>query len=87
MNFKGDNMNVHLINECACGSKYGNIEQGSTHKKLTCAECLRFIKFVGKHEHYRQVIEEEKEAEALEDTFKEINFKLDLILDHLGIKI
>ncbi len=67
-----------------CGSEFGFIETTELHRKLSCYSCKKYIKFIGKNEKYES-------AEDIEDipgiTLEEVNFKLDLILDHLGIRV
>jgi len=72
---------VLLHNNCECGSDTGIITKSGDHKKLSCALCGKYIKFVGKSEVYKIVNNVESNLNLL----KEINFKLDLILDHLNI--
>ena len=78
---------VKLNKECQhCGKfEYGVIAASGPHMRLNCNECGKFIKFVKKTEIY-EYIDEPKEPEEDPDILKEINFKLDLILDHLGIR-
>jgi len=50
---------------------------GGTHNRVDCAECGKFIKYLGKDDF--------QEHPEQPDYFDKINFKLDLILDNLGI--
>ncbi len=74
-------MKVYLKEPCTCGSKFGKFETTHVHQKLLCAECDKYIKFVGKNDHFRRVTDEPDM-----DLLQEINFKLDLLLDHLEIR-
>jgi uncharacterized Zn finger protein len=65
-----------------CGSYKGSLVKISIHNKLSCAECGAFIKFVSAKETIE--LETVKNA-SNEVTLEEVNFKLDLILSHLGI--
>ena len=46
---------VLLYNNCECGSDTGIITKSGDHKKLSCALCGKYIKFVGKSEIYKIV--------------------------------
>jgi hypothetical protein len=67
-----------------CGSEFGFIETTELHRKLSCYSCKKYIKFVGKNDIYES-------ADDIVDnpsiTLEEINFKLDLILDNLNIRV
>ena len=64
------------------------------HNRLDCTECGKFIKFIGSSEldkispGWRGKIEFKNKKKVSEDKsiLSEINFKLDLIIDHLGIE-
>ena len=64
------------------------------HYRLDCLECNKYIKFVGEKELSTLVIDPEsiKEKPSVKRnkpdasiTLTDLSFKLDLILDHLGI--
>ena len=64
------------------------------HNRLDCTECGKYIKFIGKKE-LRELLISVSAYDDLPDpayddlpdvSLSEINFKLDLIIDHLGIK-
>jgi len=55
---------------------------GKKHNRLDCTECGKYIKFIGKQELFEYTNDEPPEVNGGLD---EINFKLDLILDNLGI--
>lgn len=67
-----------------CGSFYGVVYENNVHKELRCKGCNRHIKMLSKDEAWNivEVIEIEDK-----DDLAEINFKLDLIIDHLGIRV
>ena len=60
------------------------------HYRLDCPECRKFIKFIGKGElqslgiNPRDIGQRKKIVER-KVTLEELNFKLDLIISHLGI--
>jgi len=56
---------------------------GKKHNRVDCLECGKYIKFMGEKE-LRKIKSES--AIDREITNAELNFKLDLILDHLGVK-
>jgi len=71
-----------------CGGEFGVITEG-THRKLSCNSCKAYIKFVGKYDVFESADDIDTgvyngEQGSLLD---EINFKLDLILDHLDIRV
>lgn len=74
----------HLNEECTCGSTIGYVEQSGPHNKLYCEKCKRYIKFISQKELNKLSPVAGGVPEQI--TLEEINFKLDLILDHLGIK-
>ena len=58
-------------------------KDGSEHNRLMCTDCGVFQKFLNSTDakNFRMMV-----GDSVEDvTLAEINFKLDLILDHLGI--
>ena len=74
--------------ECCkyCASERGKIIQAGPHRKLICASCGKYLKFIGAAEFARltsQAVDESPSAD--EDRLARIEFKLDLILDHLNI--
>lgn len=74
---------VILSEKCnKCGSTSGRIDQSGPHRKLSCFDCGNYIKMIGKAE----VFIPEHTDEDIKEIVKEINFKLDVIIDHLGIK-
>lgn len=77
---------VNLKEPCGqCGSQdTGEITQQGTQYKLTCCQCFKYIKWVKKTETFQYVIPLEDEFTPANIAY--INFKLDLIIDHLGIK-
>jgi hypothetical protein len=67
--------------------------KGKDHVRMDCKECGKYIKFIGKNELSNMGIDimdlVKKKVPKHPDTgitLKDINFKLDLIIDHLGIK-
>lgn len=80
-----DNMIIDLDIPCQrCGSTAGEILPAGLHKKLSCWNCGYYIKMISKKEIENiQPVEHEKDNSVLD----EINFKLDLILSHLDIKV
>jgi len=73
-----------------CGSGRGVIETTDMHKKLSCNRCDAYIKFVGKKDNLVDVEEwvddDVNGNNQLDNQLEEINFKLDLLLDHLGVR-
>jgi len=65
-----------------CGAQEAQIEQVGPHMKATCISCRKFIKFIPKSLFNKVESEPESESESL-DLLKEINFKLDIVLDYL----
>ena len=57
------------------------IKKSPKQNKLVCTECKQYIKFIGQTELEGCMIDSD-----IEDPLHEISFKLDLILDHLGIR-
>jgi len=79
-------MNKVILHEpCQrCGGEFGSIDTSGLHNKLTCYSCKKYIKFVRKYDVYESaddIVDDQK------ITLEEINFKLDLILDHLNIRV
>jgi hypothetical protein len=65
--------------------------KGKKHNRVDCLECGRYIKFIGESELDRikivQNVDDFQEHPIYpEDGLAELNFKLDLIIDHLGVK-
>ena len=68
------------------------------HQRLDCPNCHKFIKFIGENELSKivtnwkdkvpknKVSVDEKNLNRQLVTLEELGFKLDLIIDHLGIK-
>ena len=64
------------------------------HNRLDCTECGKFIKFIGSDEldeispGWEEMIDFKNKKKISDDRsiLAEISFKLDLIIDHLGIK-
>jgi len=76
-------ISVFLPEPCVkCGSGKGVVQITDTHKKLSCDRCGSYVKFIGKKDFLIDADNADDETIFLD----EINFKLDLILDHLGIK-
>jgi DNA transposition AAA+ family ATPase len=70
-----------------CGHYKGIINKNGPHIKLSCDYCGSYIKFISKNEYNALIIDnEEQKNQTDDDIMNEINFKLDLILDHLGIR-
>ena len=74
-------------------ANFKNRKNKGLMKRLDCLECGRYIKFIGDKElndidpKWRDKTDfKEKERLENEIDLEEINFKLDLILDHLGVK-
>jgi len=65
-----------------CESFEADVVLSGPHYKLLCAKCRRFLKFISKStlENCTKVADRTEEI-----TLETINFKLDLIIDHLGI--
>ena len=65
---------------------------GGTHRRVDCVECGKFIKYLGKDEviddfqEHPDYPEDEYILNRKFVTLDELSLKLDLILDHLGIK-
>ena len=58
--------------------------KGKQHNRLDCTECGKYIKFIGQND-LDALLKIENTDEPAMVTLDEINFKLDLIIDHLGI--
>ena len=71
-----------------CKSINGQIEFKEPHNKLSCGECGKYIKFISDSDaaFLEWVDKESAPKQQNNSTIQEINFKLDLVLDHLGIK-
>lgn len=82
---------VRLNEPCPnCGVKdTGEIVISGPSFKLSCNTCMKYIKFVGKKDTFQYISVDVEEDDIIvnKDMLNEINFKLDLILDHLGIRI
>jgi len=78
---------VRLNKNCKkCGSNNGILNKNGPHTKLSCNHCGSYIKFVSKNEYNKLIEDNGMEDNGMEgNDIDEINFKLDLILDHLGI--
>ena len=61
-----------------------NVVKSGPHNKLVCSKCKQYIKFISNDELESCVSMEDYKSDP--NLIKEIVFKLDLILDHLGIK-
>jgi hypothetical protein len=78
-----------------CASEKGKIIQAGPHRKLICGACNKYLKFVGEAEFQNIVRLNQYPSNMHDDLIEntgfdqamgEINFKLDLIIDHLNIK-
>ena len=80
-------------------SKFKSLKGGGkVHNRLDCTVCGKYIKFIGerelysilksgdRNEKYSRIFKSEKSLNLNFVSLEEINFKIDLILDHLGIK-
>ena len=70
-----------------CGSSDLVVVDSGPHKKLICNECLGFQKFLphGQAKGFEQIQKKRSVVKSKGD-LAGVHFKLDLILDHLGVK-
>ena len=73
--------------------KQEKFKDHTIHERLICGDCLTFQKWLPKNQAKNlRIMKDDFQnhpdypEDAMLDLFKEINFKLDLILDHLGVK-
>jgi hypothetical protein len=74
---------------CAsCRSTLGSISHHNQPErwKLICNNCGAYKKFLSKKEVHELCFAEAQQENEFNLAMKEINFKLDLIIDHLNIK-
>ena len=73
-----------------CSSNTGKIEVSGPHKKLLCGTCGKYLKFINQADYAFLLQYEEMQPKILDVDYHqrldEINFKLDLIIDHFNIK-
>lgn len=83
-----------------CGSEKGKVFQAGPHRKLVCGACGKYLRFLNKasfsflvqsdvtaakvQSRLEEPLDEPLDVDRM--SLDEINFKLDLILDHLNIK-
>lgn len=88
-----------MIKECvSCGSKNIRLFKNGPHNQLKCVDCDKHNGFIKKEnvglytkgdtntQDEMNKVKLNKDISSLKREFKEIHFKLDLIIDHLGIK-
>lgn len=86
-------MQILIAYQCNhCLSKQCEVIDSGPHKKLNCIECGKHVKFIGKDELQKYMSLEPVSAQEVEkmanvDPIAEISFKIDLIIDHLNIKL
>ena len=75
-------------------TNFKNGKSDKDHIRVDCGECGRYIKFIGNREltdiypgwEHEITSERKQEKQLGEPSLAEMNFKLDLILDHFGIR-